>query len=105
MSETWINEATAYLFSINVYVCEHKFRSCKRGGGISIFFRDQVAYILKNDFIVFQTDFESIFIEVEGKYMNSDVNVIIGVIYRPPDNDIKVFTQKFCNVLNYIHEE
>ena len=32
LSETWINEGTAYLFSIN----EHKFRSCKRGGGISI---------------------------------------------------------------------
>ena len=76
---------TADLFSINVYVCEHKFRSCKRGGDISSFIRNQVAYILRNDLIVFQTDFESIFIEVEGKYMNSDVNVIIVVIYRPPE--------------------
>ena len=37
--------------------------------------------------------------------MNSDVNVIIGVIYRPPDNDINVFTQKIINVLNSIHKE
>ena len=37
--------------------------------------------------------------------MNSDVNVIIGVIYRPPDNDINVFTQKLINVLNSIHKE
>ena len=93
------------LFSIIGYVCEPKFRSCKRGGGISICISDQIPYTLKNDLIVFQTDFESIFIEGDGKYMNSDVNFIIGVIYRPPHNDINVFTQKFINVLNYIHKE
>ena len=34
-----------------------------------------------------------------------NVNVIIGVIYRPPDNDINVFTHKLNNVLNSIHKE
>ena len=34
--------------------------------------------------------------------MNSDVNVIIGVIYRPPDNDINIFTQKLNNVNKHV---
>ena len=73
LSETWINEGTADLFSINV--CEHKLRSCRREGGIAIFIRDHVSCTLRNDLIVFQTDIESIFIEVEGKYMNSYIKI------------------------------
>ena len=65
----------------------------------------QVPYTLRSDLIVFQNDFERIFIEVDGKYINIDVNVIIGVIYRPPDNDIDVFTQKLVNVLDSMHKE
>ena len=43
------------------YVCEHKFRWCKRGGSILIYIQDQDSYTLKNNLIVFQTDLESIF--------------------------------------------
>ena len=53
LSERWINEGTSDLFSINGYVCEHTFRSCKRGRGLSIFIRDQISYTLRNDLIVF----------------------------------------------------
>ena len=90
LSGTWINKLNADLFSIHGYICENKFRACKRRRIILICIMDQVPSTLRNDLIIFQIYVECIFIEVEGKYLKSDVSVIISVIYRQPDNGINV---------------
>ena len=58
------------------YVCEHKFRWCKRGGSILIYIQDQDSYTLKNNLIVFQTDLESIFmaqtVQIRGMIITTE---------------------------------
>ena len=36
---------------------------------------------------------ETIFIEIDKEQIGKDKNVIIGVIYKPPDTDITVFNE------------
>ena len=48
---------------------------------------------------------ETIFIEINKEKIRKDKNVIIGVIYRPPDRDIKVFNEYVSELLDKIRSE
>ena len=43
---------------------------------------------------------ETIFIEIDKEQIGKDKNVIIGVIYRPPDTDIKI-SNEYMYSTNY----
>ena len=90
-SETWFDESNADLYNIKGYRQENNYRSSRRGGGVSIFIKEGIEYKLRPDLAIFNVDIESIFIEVDGSYVNSSKSQIIGCIYRPPNRDINVF--------------
>ena len=48
---------------------------------------------------------ESLFIEINKELLNTDKNVLIGTIYRPPDTDTKEFINKFQIIIESIHRE
>ena len=48
---------------------------------------------------------ESVFIEIEKNQTGHDKDVIIGVVYRPPDTDVNLFTYQFRSILSLIHKE
>ena len=48
---------------------------------------------------------ETIFIEINKEQIRKDKNLIIGVIYRPPDTDIKVFNEYVSELLDKIRSE
>ena len=48
---------------------------------------------------------ESLFIEIDGKSVGSNKNIIVGVIYRPPDRSIKEFIDKLRIRLDCIKQE
>ena len=78
-------------------------RSGKNGGGIGIYIKQGIKYKLRADInISTETTIESIFIELitaVGK------NVIIGVIYRPPNNKIDSFENIMNQILGKIDKE
>ena len=48
---------------------------------------------------------ESLFVEIEKEVLGKDKNVIVGVVYRPPDTDIKLFNECFTEILSVVKAE
>ena len=83
--------AVRCMYSIKGYRQENNYRKSREGGGVSIFIKEGIEYKLRPDLAIFNEDIESVFIEVDGSYVNSSKSQIIGCIYRPPNRDINVF--------------
>ena len=90
LTETWYREHNVGLYDVKDYRQENNYRS-KRGGGVSIMVRNGVDYRLRPDLEIYNEDIETIFVEIEGKSINSSKNHLVGVIYRPPNRDIDAF--------------
>ena len=48
---------------------------------------------------------ESLFIEIDKSVFKKKKNIIVGVIYRPPNTDIKLFDEYVKQCLNQIKTE
>ena len=54
---------------------------------------------------MFNEHIESVFIEIDRSKLNVEKNVIIGVIYRPPNTDIEIFNEYLWNILDKVGHE
>ena len=96
ISETWLNEDTKNTYNINGYNSEHLCRVDKRGGGVSIFIQEGIQYSRRTDLDIINDYVEAIFIEINKVELNTKKDLIVGVIYRPPNTDL----QKFLDIIN-----
>ena len=48
---------------------------------------------------------ETLFIEIDKEVMNSQNNIIIGVLYRPPGTDISIFSEELNTICTRIKPE
>ena len=71
-------------------------RQNRRGGGIGIYLRDFLVYKQRDDLNINNDSFESLFLEIENV---SDKNVILGVVYRTPDQSIESFFDQLSSGL------
>ena len=77
------------LINMSWYKSVFKIRPGGRSGGVALFIQDVFTYSEGDDLNVYNTfNFESLFVEVSGIDNNKHM---IGVIYRPPDNNIDSF--------------
>ena len=67
--------------------------------------QDHVCFKERPDLSYFSEDCGSIFIEVEKGHQQQSSNVIIGVIYRPPNHDISSFNDKMNSIVNVVRRE
>ena len=54
---------------------------------------------------MFNDNIESIFVEVDKSDFSLDRNVVIGVLYRPPNTDIDIFNDYLGNILANVEGE
>ena len=98
LTETWLNNNDYDNFEIPGYKSTKLLRQNKKGGGICIFSRNDLKFKLRND-LVFEDDTddtENLFIEIiNGKFKN----IIIGTIYRPPNNRFNKFENDLKTIL------
>ena len=64
LSETWFNDYTVANYDTNGYVKENVYRKDKRGGGVSLFIKDKISYILRNDLNCTNEFIESLFVQI-----------------------------------------
>ena len=76
-----------------------------RGGGVSLLIRDHILFIERNDLAFFDSEMESLFIEIEQSVFQSSANVIIGVVYRMPDSSVEVFNERLSDILHAVQKE
>ena len=100
LSETWTTLDTEQLYYIDGYTPVFKSRdSGKSGGGVSLYIIDSVLHTVRNDLCPQDNCAEALFVELQHD------NVIIGCIYRPPGNDVNLFTAYLDLLLTKINHK
>ena len=79
-----------------------RHRVNRTGGGVAVCIRDHVSFRERPDLSSSTEDFETVFIEIEKGNQQNARNVLIGVIYRPPNQDILLFNEKL-NYASHVH--
>ena len=106
LSETWYTDSTSSLYTIDGYRSVSNYRSERRGGGVSLLINDILNFSQRKDLDTMCSDVESLFIEMsEKKELSSDKDVLIGVIYRPPDTNLDNFIEYMTLVMEKVKKE
>ena len=105
ISETWFHKDNCDLYGLTKYSSIDKFRNNEKGGGVTLFIRESVAYKCRGDLDIFDNQMETIFIEVEKENFGLASNMVIGLVYRIPDSSVDSFNEQIANVLDTISRE
>ena len=105
LSESWIKEHSVERYEIEGYRSVHNFRNRRGGGGVALYVKDTLEFRLRNDLSIQNSYIESLFIEIDNNIESKSKKTICGVIYRPPDTDLKVFNEHLSNILACIKSE
>ena len=101
ITETWINENTPLnMLKLENYNFVQTSRIGKRGGGVGFYIRKDVQFKVRTDLNHNYGSFESLFIEA----LFSDRNVVVGVIYRPPNSSLVTFLNDMSNLVSIINQ-
>ena len=104
LTETWLDKDTVNNVSIVNYNHYPSYRSERCGGGVSLFFKEDIHFSPRNDLAASIGDeAESVFIELTEPFFKK--KVIVGCIYRPPSSNTNTFTDCFYNTLGMIINE
>ena len=99
LSETWIKEDNKDLQNIEDYKSEHSYRADRGGGGVSMFVKNNLDYFIRDELGVNDRNIESLFIELSKESINKSQDAIVGVLYRPPDTNIRLFNEYLESIL------
>lgn len=96
--ETWLKDKPLDYFKLNGYSFESRNRENKRGGGVCLYIKDNIKYHVRKDLVQINhpANTESVFIEIEK---SGSKNIVIGNMYRPPDQDVNEFNEFIDKVL------
>ena len=96
--ETWLNDQT---IPGDSFVSNH--RRDKTGGGTTLYLQDNLEYKLCSDCIIFDLDtIQSLFVEIQ---VPNGKNIIVGTIYRPPNQNLEAFFDKFNSIMSIISKD
>ena len=87
------------------YKMVEKHREPKRGVGVAIFVKDKQCFKEREDLNIFDDNCESVFIKIDTSNSGFQKDVLIGVIYRPPNTDVKAFNELITNIIDKINKE
>ena len=99
LSETWLTESNHELFDIPHYNQVKAFRTNRGGGGVSLFIDDAITFKERHDINIANDLMESVFIEIDKDQVSSNKNMIIGLIYKPPNTNMSDFNELFGDLL------
>ena len=100
ISETWLHSTSPPVFNLDNYQLLRSDRKHGKGGGVAMYTRSNLKNKLRPDLHIEGS--EDLFIEMlndKGK------NVIVGVIYRPPNHNLDNFLSKLDEFLSIIAQE
>ena len=83
----------------------HNCKPFRSGGGVSLFIKDNLEFTVRTDLGINNACMESLFIEINKDIVGKNRNIIVGVIYRPPDTNVKDFNEYLEPLLESIKSE
>ena len=105
LTETWLSEGTEQLFGVHNYYVVNRFRKGRKGGGVTLYINDNIPHIIRNDHEFFDSEMESLFIEVYSNVFQTSFNIIIGIVYRMPCSSIVIFNDCMTDILNKVNKD
>ena len=103
ISETWLTDYTAELVNITGYSFISNHRKSKTGGGVGIYLHNDLQYKLRNECKLSDPDIiESLFVEITVPHGK---NIIVGCVYRPPNQNTALFLDKLNDILSHISKD
>lgn len=103
ISETWLNDQTFDLVNLPGYCFISNHRSGKTGGGVGLYLQDYFQYKLLQDCTISNPDvIESLFVEISNPHGK---NIIVGTVYRPPNQNLDSFMYEFNKILSTISKD
>ena len=99
LTETWLNNSNCDTFQLKEYNYVGSNRTSKRGGGVGMYISKNIKYQIRKDLTENNIDdsIETIFIQVSKE---NEKNLVIGVIYRPPNNKTELFENAMNQIFN-----
>ena len=74
-------------------------------GGVSMFIDNRINFIYRDD-IKFDLEFVDVLaIEIPKGELHTRNNIIIISLYRPPSIQVKLFAEKFTDILQFLSKE
>ena len=105
LTETWLDVDKEEFYDLNGYTSVNRYRKDKKGGGVSLHVLQGITFTLRNDLDYFDSEMETVFIELDKSVFNTDSNIVIGVIYRMPNSSVDVFNDRISDILNVLQRE
>ena len=101
LTETWLNSNNVNDFPLNQYSFVGRVRNHKIGGGVGLHVNQSYQYRERHDLSINVDDvIESQFIEL----ITPD-NIIVGVIYRPPNDNVELFKESLLQLLQKLNSQ
>lgn len=97
-----MNGNTHSLYQFERYSSFSRYRTDRVGGGVSILVKQGIAYKPRDDLSTVNNRIECVFIEIDKTVFSKSKNILIGVIYRPPDTNLDLFTEIFIELMAQI---
>ena len=84
------------------YEFTYRNRDEKRGGGVGIYIRDTIEFMIRNDISKLDESIEHLWVEIQGRKKNSAC--LIGVFYQPSSENTKKleWIEKLDSVLSIV---
>ena len=105
VTETWLNDATCDLHVLDDYELIERHRPNKIGWGIGFFVKTGVSFKYRDDLTIFGDHCEFLFIEIDKSVFGSGRDLLIAVIFRPPNTNTKLFIDVLKDVLEKVQLE
>ena len=105
ISETWLTDHNVDCYGINGYNHFNLHRQGKRGGGVSLFVNELLAANERADLNMMSEHLEAVFIEITKNNLGIEKDIVIGVVYRPPNQDVSIFNESINDILQRLKVE
>ena len=104
ISETKLNDkSNLNLVQLPGYQFVHD-NSMTQAGGVALYVKTRLHFNVRHNILFHAVEYESVWIEIINKTTKLK-NIILGVLYRHPQNSIPDFTDKFSDLLDTISTE
>ena len=103
LTETWLNDTNNDIFKLDDYDFVDANRTSRNGGGVGIYITKDINFELHRDLNINDENImESTFAEI---ITPNKKNIVIGVIYRPPNSKFNSFENEINQILSKIDKE
>ena len=103
-SETWSKCHTVDSFNLDGYEHVLNIREKKRGSGISLFVSNEIYFNARAD-LTMPKIFYFVAIEISKDQFKTNKNIIVSIVYIPPDTSVVEFIEYYQAILSTVHTE